>query len=105
MKKSCIFTTKGVSRTGASPPPPLFEKQMFVFVNFDCITRIYVDFIQHIMFTLSFLFTILTTKTYGMFEGASKQTPDLRILPRHLVLKFLDPPLTRYDLICKLEKY
>ena len=34
----------------------------------------------------SILFTTLLTKTYGMCKGASKQTLDLRILPR------LDPP-------------
>ena len=38
-----------------------------------------------------------------MCERASKQTPDLKILPRPPVLKFLDPPLviwlkySRYD--------
>ena len=34
------------------------------------------------MFTICILFTSLTTKTYGMCEGASNQTPELRIIPR-----------------------
>ena len=51
----------------------------------------------------SILFTTLLTKTYGMCKGASKQTLDLRILPRldpppPAVLKFLDPPLVPYNL-------
>ena len=40
-----LSDAKGGSRTGA--PPPRFEKNYgFVFVNFDCITRIYFDFSQ-----------------------------------------------------------
>ena len=43
---------------------PRFEKKLgFVFVNFDCITRIYFDFGQHTMFTICILSTTLTTKT------------------------------------------
>ena len=34
------------------------------------------------MFTLCILFTTLATNTYGMFEGASKQILNLKILPR-----------------------
>ena len=34
------------------------------------------------MLILCILFTTLATNTKGMFEGASKQTPDLKILPR-----------------------
>ena len=50
---------KGGSRTGApgAHPPDCF---------------------QHTMFTISILFTILTTKTYGKCEGASKQSILLR---------------------------
>ena len=57
------------------------------------------------MFTLCILFTTLATNTKGMCEGASKQTPDLKILPRWdratPVLKFLDPPLLTFT----YEKY
>ena len=57
------------------------------------------------MFTLCILFTTLATNTKGMCEGASKQTPDPKILPRRdppPLWKFLDPPListlfTRHD--------
>ena len=45
------------------------------------------------MLTICILFTTLTTKSNGVWEGASYQTPDLRILTRPPVLKFLDPPL------------
>ena len=51
------------------------------------------------MLTSCILFTTLATNTKGMFEGASKQTPDLKILPRRdrlpppPVLKFRGPPL------------
>ena len=48
--------------------PPRVENNLgFVFVNFDCISHIYIDFCQHTMFT---------TKTSGLCKGASKQTPD-----------------------------
>ena len=44
-----------------------------------------------------YLFITLATNTYGMFEGASKQILNLKILPRRdrapPVLKFLDPLL------------
>ena len=33
------------------------------------------------MLTIFILFTTLATNRYGMCEGASKQTPDLKILP------------------------
>ena len=42
---------------------PQFEKKLrFAFANFDCITRIYFDFSQHTMFTISILFTSLLQK-------------------------------------------
>ena len=62
-------------------------------MNLNGETSIYFDFSQNTMFTICILFTTLTTKTKGMREGVSKQTPDLTILPRPPVLKFLDPPL------------
>ena len=83
----------------ARPPPPRFKKiGKVVFVNFDCTTRTYFDFSQHTVFTISILFTTLTTKTYSKCEGASKQIfRPKNILPRRdrapPVLKFLDPPL------------
>ena len=46
-----------------------------------CIRK-YFDFSQHVVFTICILFTTLLTKTQGMCEWASKQTLDLRILPR-----------------------
>ena len=69
-------------RAGHEPPglKNLFWK--VICVNFDCTTRTYFDFSQHTMFTISILFTTLTTKTYGKCEGASKQTPDVRIFYR-----------------------
>ena len=55
---------------------PWFEKKLgFVFVNFDYISRIYIDFSQHTMFT------IVYNKNIGYCEGASNQTQDLRIVP------------------------
>ena len=49
------------------------------------------------MFTLVIFFTTLATKKKGMWTGASKQYPDLKLLPRRdrppPHLKFLDPPL------------
>ena len=68
------------SRT--APPPFLKKNYGFVFVNFDCITRRYFDFSSLTMFTLCILFTTFATNTWGMCEGASKQTPELKFLPR-----------------------
>ena len=46
------------------PPPTRFEKNYwFVFVYFDRITRIYVDFSQKTMLKLCILFTTLATNT------------------------------------------
>ena len=44
------------------------------------------------MFTLCILFTTLATNTYGMFEGASKQILNLKILPRR------DRPPPRFEI-------
>ena len=78
---------------------PLFENfWVFVFENFDRITRIFFNCSQHTMFTICFSISTLATKTYNVCEGASKQSPDPKNFtapgPRPPVLKFLDPPLT-----------
>ena len=39
-------------------------------------------------------------KKYGICQGASKQTPDLRISQRPPVLKFLDPQLVTDNTSC-----
>ena len=36
---------------------------------------------QHAVFTICILFSTLTTKAKGMCKGASKQSPDLKIIP------------------------
>ena len=55
---------------------------------------------QHAMFTKRILFSALTSKTNGICEGTSKQSPDLKNYtapgPRPPVLKFLDPPMNCY---------
>ena len=47
-------------RTGRAPP--CLKSFLFVFVNFDGITRIYFHCIQHAVFTISILSSTLTTK-------------------------------------------
>ena len=46
---------------------------------------------------VSYSLLVLASKTYGMYEGASKQSPDPKNSispgPRTPVMKFLDPPL------------
>ena len=82
-------------RAGHVPPFEIF--QGFVFVNFDCITRIYFNCIHHTMFTICTQFSTLTTKHKVCVKGASKQISDAKnsTAPgtRPPVLKFLDPPL------------
>ena len=71
-------------------PPCLKFFWGFVFVNFDCITRIYFNCSHHTMFTKCTLFSTLTTP-------ASKQTPRTQEFycagTAPPILKFLDPPL------------
>ena len=54
------------------------------------------------MFTMCTLFSTLNTKAYGVCEGASKQSSELKNYtapgPRPQVHKFLDPPLAMYFL-------
>ena len=67
-------------RAGRSSAPAW--KKRTCFCKFSLYIRKYFDFSQHAVLTICILFTTLLTKTYGMYEGASKQTLDLRILPR-----------------------
>ena len=60
-----------------------------VFVNLNGETRIYSDLSQN---TMSYSILLLQNIRY-VCEGVSKQTPDLGILTRPPVLKFLDPQL------------
>ena len=81
---------KGGSRTGAPGARPRFEMGGGgVFVNLNGETRIYSELSQNTMF---YSILLLQNIRY-VCEGVSKQTPDLRILPRPPVLKFLDPQL------------
>ena len=97
---SALYTAiyKGGSRIGAPGARPPFENIFgVVFVNLDCITRIYFNCINHGMCSMCILFFTLTTKAKGMCWGASKQSPDSKkstALGLHPpVLKFLAPPL------------
>ena len=55
---------------------PWFEYFLgFVFVNVDCITRIYFDFSQHTMFKLCILFTTLATKKIGFVWRGIRTNP------------------------------
>ena len=63
--------------TRRPPPLPLFKFIFeFVFVTFDCITRIYFNCSHHKMFRICPLFSTLTTKHRVCVKGASKQTSD-----------------------------
>ena len=98
-----LLPCKSGSSTGATGARPLFELFLgLVFVNFDCITRIYFNSIHHTMFIICTLFFTFTTKHRVCVKGASKQkSQNPRILPRRYrplplpprIFKFLDPPL------------
>ena len=68
--------------------------------EFSLYIRNYFDFSQHAVFTKRILFSALSSKTNGICEGTSKQSPDLKNYtapgPRPPFLKFLDPPLQTF---------
>ena len=67
---SAAWHDKGGS-TVDTPPPP-FDFWAFVFVNVDCIIRIYFNCSQHAMFTICILLLPLTTKASRICEGYKK---------------------------------
>ena len=86
---TAVYFNKGGSSTSATgAPPPFVIFLEIVFVKFDCITRIYINYSRHTMFLICTLFSTLTTKHRVCMKGASKQTSDPRILPRR------DPPFS-----------
>ena len=68
---------KGGSRTWVHWAHALlfYNKLGVVFVNFDCITRIYFNYNQHTMFTICLLFSKLTTKRKGICEKETFPRP------------------------------
>ena len=64
----------GLAHQACATPIEKFDG--FVFVNFDCINALYYNCSQNAMFTIRILFPTLTTKTFGICEGTSKQSPN-----------------------------
>ena len=78
----------------APPPPPVEIYLGFIFVNFDCFTRIKFNYSYHTLFTKLYHSLLSQKKHRVCVKGHQIKPQTPRILgPRPPVLKFLDPPL------------